>query len=65
MSGVRHVRRIPHPSRGGGTAGGAGTGGSTRTRTRQSNMQFHSNATAAALSGLPVGGRDSMDPIAG
>ena len=62
MSGIRHVRRIPHPSRGGG--GGGGSSGSSRARGR-TNMQFHSNATAAALSGLPVGNRESMDPIAG
>ena len=28
-------------------------------------MQFHSSATAAALSGLPVASRETMDPIAG
>ena len=62
--GIRHVRRIPHPSRGG-------------ARTRRSNMAFHTssgastanNATtgqsANSLASLTPANRDSMDPIAG
>lgn len=60
--GIRHVRRIPHPSRGG-------------ARTRRSNMQFHtatggggvasSNTGASTLAGLAPSSRETMDPIAG
>ncbi|XP_076470185.1 E3 ubiquitin-protein ligase KCMF1-like isoform X2 [Babylonia areolata] len=51
-SGLRHVRRIPHPNRGGGGS-----------RTRRGNMHFGS--ASSTLTGLsPSGGRDNMDPIA-
>ena len=65
--GIRHMRRIPHPSRG---AGGA--------RTRRSNMAFHtpsgvstangtggSGPSANSLASLTAANRDSIDPIAG
>lgn len=51
-TGIRHVRRIPHPGRG---VGGA------RTR-RTSNMPFSSGGSA--LTGLSPSGRENMDPIA-
>ena len=73
--GIRHVRRIPHPSRGG-------------ARTRRSNMGFHSSVgggggvttgggaggggvappssnAASSLAALAPSSRDTMDPIAG
>lgn len=48
--GLRHVRRIPHPGRGGGS------------RTRRANMHFGSSANT--LTGLSPSGRENMDPIA-
>jgi len=51
-TGIRHVRRIPHPGRG---VSGA------RTR-RASNMHFSSGG--ASLTGLSPSGREAMDPIA-
>jgi hypothetical protein len=52
LGGIRHVRRIPHPSRGMG-------GG----RTRRTTMHFQS--AGSALSGLSPSSRDNtMDPIA-
>ncbi|KAK7109687.1 E3 ubiquitin-protein ligase KCMF1-like isoform X3 [Littorina saxatilis] len=48
--GLRHVRRIPHPGRGGGP------------RTRRGNMHFGSSANT--LTGLSPSGRENMDPIA-
>ncbi|KAK7486219.1 hypothetical protein BaRGS_00022542 [Batillaria attramentaria] len=47
---LRHVRRIPHPGRGGGS------------RTRRANMHFGSSANT--LTGLSPSGRENMDPIA-
>ncbi|XP_052772264.1 E3 ubiquitin-protein ligase KCMF1-like isoform X2 [Mya arenaria] len=52
-TGIRHVRRIPHPGRG---VGGA------RTR-RATNMHF-SGTSGASLTGLSPSGREAMDPIA-
>jgi len=52
-TGIRHVRRIPHPGRG---VGGA------RTR-RATNMHF-SGTGGASLTGLSPSGREAMDPIA-
>ena len=49
--GLRHVRRIPHPGRGGGS------------RTRRGNMHFGSSGNT--LTGLSPSGRENMDPIAG
>ena len=64
--GIRHVRRIPHPT---------GRGGA---RSRRSNMVFHTSSgsnnasvpgvvgtTANSLAALTPTGRDTMDPIAG
>ena len=51
-TGIRHVRRIPHPGRG---VGGA------RTR-RTTNMHFSSGGST--LTGLSPSGRENMDPIA-
>lgn len=51
-SGIRHVRRIPHPARGVGS-----------TRSRRANM--HIPPGGSTLSGLSPNGRESMDPIAG
>ena len=51
LGGIRHVRRIPHPGRGGGT------------RTRRANM--HYQTAGNALSGLSSSSRETMDPIAG
>lgn len=51
-SGMRHVRRIPHPARGVGS-----------TRSRRANM--HIPPGGSTLSGLSPNGRESMDPIAG
>ncbi|XP_053407172.1 E3 ubiquitin-protein ligase KCMF1-like isoform X2 [Mercenaria mercenaria] len=51
-TGIRHVRRIPHPGRG---VSGA------RTR-RATNMHFSSGGTT--LTGLSPSGREAMDPIA-
>lgn len=48
--GLRHVRRIPHPGRGGSS------------RTRRGNMHFGSSANT--LTGLSPSGRENMDPIA-
>ncbi|CAI9736165.1 E3 ubiquitin-protein ligase KCMF1-like isoform X1 [Octopus vulgaris] len=50
-SGMRHVRRIPHPARGVGS-----------TRSRRANM--HIPPGGSTLSGLSPNGRESMDPIA-
>ncbi|NP_001191645.2 potassium channel modulatory factor [Aplysia californica] len=50
--GLRHVRRIPHPSR--------GVGGS---RARRANMQ-HFGSGGSALTGLSPSSRENMDPIA-
>lgn len=50
-SGIRHVRRIPHPARGVGS-----------TRSRRANM--HIPPGGSTLSGLSPNGRESMDPIA-
>ena len=49
-TGIRHVRRIPHPGRGG-----------ARTR-RTTNMHFSSGGST--LTGLSPSGRENMDPIA-
>ena len=51
--GLRHVRRIPHPSR--------GVGG---PRARRANMQ-HFGSGASTLTGLSPSQRENMDPIAG
>ena len=51
LGGIRHVRRIPHPGRGGAT------------RTRRANM--HYQTAGNALSGLSSSSRETMDPIAG
>lgn len=51
-TGIRHVRRIPHPGR--GVSG-------TRTR-RATNMHFSSGSNT--LTGLSPSGREAMDPIA-
>jgi len=50
--GLRHVRRIPHPSR--------GVGG---PRARRGNMQ-HFGSGGSALTGLSPSSRENMDPIA-
>nr|AAC14347.1 potassium channel modulatory factor [Aplysia californica] len=50
--GLRHVRRIPHPSR--------GVGGS---RARRAKMQ-HFGSGGSALTGLSPSSRENLDPIA-
>ncbi|XP_076460465.1 E3 ubiquitin-protein ligase KCMF1-like isoform X2 [Babylonia areolata] len=50
--GLRHVRRIPHPGRGGGS------------RTRRGNMHFGLGSSTNTLTGLSPSGRENMDPIA-
>ncbi|ESP00440.1 hypothetical protein LOTGIDRAFT_140766, partial [Lottia gigantea] len=51
-SGMRHVRRIPHPGR-----------GVSGSRTRRANMHFASAGNT--LTGLSSSNRETMDPIAG
>ncbi|XP_055955414.1 E3 ubiquitin-protein ligase KCMF1 isoform X2 [Patella vulgata] len=50
-SGMRHVRRIPHPGR-----------GVSGSRTRRANMHFASAGNT--LTGLSPSSRETMDPIA-
>ncbi|KAL8600554.1 hypothetical protein ACOMHN_005048 [Nucella lapillus] len=49
---LRHVRRIPHPGRGGSS------------RTRRGNMHFGLGSSTNTLTGLSPSGRENMDPIA-
>ncbi|XP_052226819.1 E3 ubiquitin-protein ligase KCMF1-like isoform X1 [Dreissena polymorpha] len=52
-TGIRHVRRIPHPGR-----------GMSGARNRRATTMHFSGAAGSTLAGLSPSGREAMDPIA-